>query len=102
MCDKCGGTGSIREQINEFDRAKFRTLFDNSIESFEKAREMYDAAETDTDALLLMGSFYMKMFEMMETNLDTLMRFSVEELAKDPTRINQILARAMNSEGRQN
>jgi len=98
MCEKCGGTGYIHEQVEKFDRATFRSLFDNMIESFEQARDEFDKAKDDTEAMLFMGGFYLKILQGIENNLKTLMTLSIEEMDKNPELLNRILARVIDRE----
>lgn len=98
MCEKCNGTGIIREEVTEFDRAKFRELFDNLIETAEAARKVYDKTEADIDAMSVLGNFYMKIIPHMENNLQTITELSVERLVGDPELLNKVVDKLMKSE----
>ena len=102
MCEKCNGTGIIREEVKEFDRAKFRELFDNLIESAEAARTVYDEAPSDQKAMMVLGGFYVKLIPHMENNLGTLMEFAIEALANDPEMQERFIQAALKRNGQQN
>lgn len=102
MCEKCNGTGVIREEVKEFDRGKFRELFDNLIESAEAARKIYDEAPSDQKAMMILGGFYAKIIPHMENNLETLMEFAIEALANDPKMQERFIQAALKLFGRDN
>lgn len=95
MCEKCGGKGYYSEEIKEFDRATFRSVIENTKEFAENAITPYDKAETDTDAMLLIGQFLLTLLKTTERNLQTVMAFSVEQMDKDPKLMDMVFKRAL-------
>lgn len=102
MCDKCGGTGIISERMDSFDKEKFRIIFDNAIEFVNKARVEYEASETDTDALLVLGTFLMVLNSTTENNLTTVMQFTLDQMDNDPKLRDLIMNRVMHKLGELN
>lgn len=97
MCDKCGGKGYYTEEITDFSRETLSKLFNNVIEFATKAKEEFDAKESDTDALLVLGTYLMVTSDTMNTNLDTVMRLTIEKMDDDPELFSMVMDRAVNA-----
>jgi hypothetical protein len=95
MCDKCGGKGYYSEEVKSFDRATFRSLFQNVKDFAEQGIEQYDAAESDTGALLALGQYLLVSSQTMAKNLQTVMQFCVDQMEKDPELMTMVLSRVV-------
>lgn len=95
MCEKCNGTGVVREQVDKFDKAQFREVLASVVEFAEKALKEYDETTNDTDALLILGTYLMIQGPAMENNFNTVLQFSLDQMDKDPRLMDIVMQRAI-------